>query len=57
MVNAINSIIRRESINSKKDKDNHVHKNKYDKDCITLNTSPQIDIDTTMGEKNILITV
>ena len=51
-LNPINSITRTESINSKKDKDNHAHKNKYDIiNCITLNTIPQIDIDMTMQDR------
>jgi len=51
MLNPIKTITRRESINSRKHKDNHAHKNKYDKDCITLNTRHQIDISTTMKNK------
>lgn len=52
MLNHIKTITRRESINSKKDNDNHAHKNKYNKDCITLNTCPQIGIYMTIKKKD-----
>ena len=54
MLNPIKCITRKESINSKKDKDNHAHKNKCHKGCITLNTSPQIKTDMTMQKTDLL---
>ena len=40
----------KESINSKNDKDNHIHKNKHNKEYITLNNSPQIDFNIHMDK-------